>query len=273
MESEAVSFSNGTNSWETLIAALNCSTADEIACARAAPASTIKSIIEHGALSFGPVVDGTTRAENVTEAIVSGTAADIPILIGSNANEGSAFAAAYGNLSTFLAVAFPSAPAAYLEEVTAAYPRSIYPTDLDIISQINTEVTFQCAAATIANLTTARGLPVYRYYYNGTFPNTQPFPGAGAFHSSEISEVFGTYNKTGATTQEITLSNYMKTAWANFAKNPEAQPQPSWPRIGSTSKDLLTLQSSGRGGGPAVVQYNLDFRCQLYAPVYQATGL
>jgi carboxylesterase type B len=273
MESEAASFSNGSNSWDALIAALDCGTEDPLTCARAAPATTIKNIIEMEALSFGPVVDNITETGNVRDAITSGTAADIPILIGTNANEGSIFALEFGTLDAFIAGSFGGSPPAFTDAILAAFPRSEFPTDLDIIAAIITQVTFQCAAATIANLTEARGLPVFRYFFNGSFPNAQPIPNAGAFHSSEIAEVFNTFTRTGATVQQARLALYMNAAWANFAKDPFVQPMPNWPRLGSKPADLLTLQAGGISGGPAVPQDTIDFNCPLFAPVYLVTGL
>ncbi|CAF1552733.1 unnamed protein product [Adineta steineri] len=75
------------------------------------------------------------------------------------------------------------------------------------------------------------GQPIWRYVYNAYFPNQQPLPGLRAYHSSEIFEIFGTYNQHGATQQQIQLSNFMQTAWANFAKNPSGGP--GWNSISS----------------------------------------
>ncbi|KAF2729963.1 alpha/beta-hydrolase, partial [Polyplosphaeria fusca] len=85
-----------------------------------------------------------------------------------------------------------------------------------------TEVAFQCPAKYLANETTAIGVAAWRYFFDATFPNY--FPNLGAFHTAEIEEVFGTYNRTGATQRQIDISNEMMTAWANFAKDPMGGP-------------------------------------------------
>lgn len=69
----------------------------------------------------------------------------------------------------------------------------------------------------------------YRYYYNASFPNTELFPGAGVFHSSEIVSVFGTYPQVGATREQTALSYLMQRVWANFAKDPYSGA--GWPEV------------------------------------------
>lgn len=279
LESEATDGGNGTASWEALIVALNCTTSDQVACARAAPAATLKSIVEHQALGFPPVADNVTRAADVKAAFTSGTAADVPIIIGTNGNDGSVFALEFGSLSNFVNSTFTAggAPQSYIDQILAQYPDSQFPSDLDKIGAIITDVTFQCPAAQIANLTASRGIDAYRYIYNASFANTQPLGiYEGAWHSSEIPEVFQTYNRTKATTQQVALSRYMNTAWANFAKDPCKQPAHDWPALGKASSDVQTFQTTAAGSavsGPALSAEAADARCAIFAPVILLQGL
>ena len=41
--------------------------------------------------------------------------------------------------------------------------------------------------------------------------------------------LFGTFNKSTATSAEIDLSQTLQSAFANFAKNPNTSPAPNWP--------------------------------------------
>lgn len=44
--------------------------------------------------------------------------------------------------------------------------------------------------------------------------------------------MFGTYHRANATREQIALSKYMQTAWANFAKGPAKRPGWAvWPTI------------------------------------------
>ena len=278
LESEAAAFTgSGPASWETLVAAVGCTAAtSQIDCVRTVPATTIQSVIEHAALSFPPTVDNKTETGNVALAITSHTAAQVPILIGTNANEGRPFAAEDGldeplNVTTVLATTLPGFPALQAA-IAAAYPLSVYRTPYFAIAAIITDSTFLCPTSALANLAATSGYPVWRYYFNATFPNTQLFPDAGVYHSSEIPLVFGTYPTAGATAQEVALSRYMQTAWARFAKDPTGGP--GWPMLGSElDVDLGDLGPDGLFGEVTVQQVVVDYICPLYAPLIAVEGL
>jgi carboxylesterase type B len=69
------------------------------------------------------------------------------------------------------------------------------------------------------------------YFYNAFFPNVELYPGAGVFHGSEVTAVFGTYPKEGATAEQDAVSAVMQRVWANFAKDPYSGP--GWPQVPS----------------------------------------
>lgn len=220
------------------------------------------------------------------------------------------------NLTAYVKTAFSAVPS-LVPAITAAY-RIGSPgisNDYDAISAIATDLTFQCVsvpstpnnphlhlpqpAALHANATARIGIPVWRYYFNASFSNTQAYPQLGAFHSSEIPLIFKTYPKPNTTTQEYALSSFMSGAWARFAKNPLAGP--GWNPVGTGqagsvlsgaydqvidgiyygdsgnatagSWDLGVLGDVGglRSGGVTVLpQSQIDYRCSLFKPIYQA---
>lgn len=112
--------------------------------------------------------------------------------------------------------------------------------------------------------------------FNATFPNTQFFPNAGVFHASELWITFGTYEPTNVTTQELALSNYMRGAWARFAKDPVAGP--GWNAVGTGSGyfggagdlDLGLIGSDGNAGVKVIKQRDVDHRCPLWTPILTA---
>jgi len=78
-----VNLDNDPASWNTLASALNCSTStDVLACVRAADVLTIKSIVEHLALSFGPHSDNVTQLQFPELARATGNIAKVPIMTG-----------------------------------------------------------------------------------------------------------------------------------------------------------------------------------------------
>jgi carboxylesterase type B len=273
-----------TPSWDALAAALDCTGTSNLTCIRAAPALSIKSIIEHQALVFNPVADNVTLVSNPAQARLSGNIAHIPVLSGTNAQEGRVFEVGQSNITQFVETTFGKV-LGLPEQVLASYPvgGAEFPTDYDAISQIVTEVTFQCSDALFANATASVGIPSWRYYYNASFPDAEPYDFLGVYHSSEIPQVFGSYLLTnplvGPTVQEYALSSFMNGAWAKFAKNPAGGP--GWNAIGSggsyylgaSGQDLGVLGNVGNTNGSGVTvisEYGVDFRCDLYKPLYSA---
>ena len=260
---------NGTLSWLSLVEALNCSSAKSaLACVRAKPATQIKSIEEHLVLSFAPAIDNLTTLSDPQQARAQSRIANVPVLTGTNSQEGRVTEVRQNNITAFLAATFPQSTELQ-QAVLAAYPlgQNGLNTPYDVISQIWTEFFFQCPTAIEANSSSAAGYPTWRYYFNASFPNTQGFPSGGVYHSSEIRLVFGTYAAPGTTAQEYALSQFMQGSWARFAKNPTLGP--GWNRLGTfDGYDVGALGANGSSGVTVIPQAEVDARCELYKPVY-----
>ena len=240
--------------WGTLAAALNCSTSytSNLTCIRAANATTIKSIIETQSLEFNPTFDNKTFYVNAAERRTNGLIPSIPVLGGSNSQEGRVFEVTQNDSRPFLEQ-ITANTSSLIDAIAAAYPLSGFdsgPTPYDQLSQLFTEYVFQCTAGLWANASANAGIPTWQYYFNASFSNTQPVPGIqalGAYHSSEIPIVFGNYPQINVTTQEYALSKTMLGAWAKFAKNPAGGP--GWNPVGTGSPELVL--AAARGIGPA----------------------
>lgn len=131
--------------------------------------------------------------------------------------------------------------------------------------------TFFEPAAIVTNDSITGGFPTWRYYYNATFPDIQPFPGLGVYHSSEIPVVFGTFTlanpAVAPTAQEIALSKTVQTLWATFAKDPLKGP--GW----AEGPDVLAnIGSDGSTGFDVIEASLIDERCPIFAPVYAELG-
>lgn len=211
---------------------------------------------------------------------------------GTNAQEGRVFEFGQSNLTQYLTTTFTGAAAALIPYIRAAYPAvgnvAGINQDFDVISDIFTDLVFQCAQALWANASSsAAKVPTWRYYYNASFPNQEIFVGSGVYHSSEIIQVFQTYpggpvnnNTLGPeglqptqlppTSQQVALSKFMNQAWAAFAKDPMAGP--GWPALGSFQEDLASLGPLGSSGATMIKQSAVDFRCPVWFPIYKAVG-
>lgn len=270
--------SNSTSSWASLLEHTNCANATSgIDCVRKVPAAEIKDIIEHNALSFKWVKDNDVTVANTPRKTRTESKpgvsipARVPVLIGNNADEGAAFSFSF-NLTVaaaYLSMGVDSVN--YLKKLNEAYAvgSSGIPNEKVQLQRVIADFLMNCATRQYTDETTAVGIDTWRYFYNGTFPGTDPFPGLGAWHAAEINIVFGTYDKSKGTPFQAELSAKMQKVWADFAKDPTKGP--GWGKVnkvgvfgfgsGDDKKALHTVDAS-----------ELDSRCKFFTPFYAAIG-
>jgi len=187
-------------------------------------------------------------------------------MVGNTQDDGSLFAVGLTNLSDYLTTTFGTLVT--VDEMHALYPGL---DDNLIISQIVKDFEFLCPAELWGGAAVGAGIPnVFRYSYGAVFADLQLFPNAGAWHSSELPERFGTFNRSTATAPEATLSGTMQTLVANFVKNPAQSPAAHWPKYlpGNTTTTLAKLAYSGNVEAANVVQpvgsNSLDEPCDAF---------
>ncbi|KAK8868421.1 Alpha/Beta hydrolase protein [Apiospora arundinis] len=260
----------GPAAWPLLVKSLNCTSsaavgnngtstvaqaAAELECVRAAPASSIRALVNDPSVSwtFVPVNDEITQLADPDRARAEGQIARIPLLIGTNANEGTMSTGSWTSVEAYTA-AFPLL-APYAETLKTTYPLGGLGPNGEVLADgwhvnaaIDTDVEYTCPASRVAHSAAfGLGLPVWRYFFNATFANTALGDGFGAYHSSEIPIVFGTYPAANATAAQARLSRTMQTAWADFAKDPYGA-GPGWAAVGSGEA----------GGGYPVVALDVE---------------
>lgn len=271
----------GLASYYQVAANFGCSGAlSVLACLRKVPATDLQKYITDNGVGFFEVVgDGTSVGKQSLGSLASGKFANVPVLIGSNANEATVFvniAGLDGNPDINQTLAANGIPFG----ISDATAESLYP-DLAndgsaLISQLLTDLLFTCTARTLSDAISLSGRSVWRYRYEGSFPNLQIFPNAGAWHSSEIPSVWGTYelsNQFGdATPDQIALSKYMQGIWAGFAKAPAAGFP--WPKLGSANGNELGVlggknEPAGEETRPLITS---DAPCAVFGPLLIAAG-
>ncbi|KAK2601881.1 hypothetical protein QQS21_004568 [Conoideocrella luteorostrata] len=266
-------------SWQRLVVAAKCPPTNALACIRALPASQIKDMIEHKALDWFPIHDGGVtfadrpRVDRLRSRRENSRVARVPILIGSTAND--AGVAVYGRLDVkkVLSAILPEGtPLGFITTLLAAYPVGS-PGLLDTnaqLARILTELAFQCPSAIVAEDSRAVGIPSWRYFFNASFANSELYPGSGAYHSSEIKPVFGTYPRDGATPFNAQLSVVMQKAWADFAKNPTQGPGwASVPEVAVLGGGATPgLDDVGRQAVTVIRSDQIDQRCPLFKVIY-----
>jgi carboxylesterase type B len=267
---------NYSGSWNAMVAGVKCADAkDVLACVRKVPRRVLTNAIERRALSFYPVIDNVTVLPHQETFRAKGKIAPIPILTGTTANEGRSFLVPYYNATSSV----PYLTSVWkLTEEQATLLAGLYPIGSKYISsayeqmsQIQTDLSFTCPAAFQFNGTHEAGYPVHRYVYTGNFPNTRWWPdiNTGAYHSSEIRTIFGTYYRKGATEPQKRLSKYMQKTWADFAKDPKAGPGwRGWPNVMSLGPD-----ANGKGVGHITTAEEFDWKCAFVRLLYESVGV
>ncbi|KAM0189122.1 hypothetical protein ACHAPI_010140 [Fusarium lateritium] len=250
-------------SWNVLVDALGCSQSETYLssrdCIAKAPAESIQEVLQSHNLAFTPIVDNITNGPSFQDAAERSTA-KVPILIGTNAAEGTILASVMPPVEVLLEGIFGN------DSDAKSLARSAYPdnsTDTELKSWITTDYTYTCATSAITNSAVSSGHKVWRYYFNASFPNNQPFEGAGAWHTSEIPLVFGTYRQDNETlAEQVRLSRSMQQAWGDFAKYPELGP--GWAAIGTSANDLRLFDTGGGVCGQSLEEGIVDAICKYF---------
>jgi para-nitrobenzyl esterase len=186
-----------------------------------------------GAFPIGPSFGNDCLPLDPVEAMRRGEAHRVPLIVGTNAEEGRLFTRFLGMLPTnkpmVEALLADTDPAAR-ERITAAYPG--YP-DRSACIRLGGDFAFGSAAWQIAE---AHGIhaPVYSYRYDFA-PRMLRWSGLGATHATELLAVFDVYRTrfgvllTGAVDRRAALrvSNDVQRRWRSFSRS--GVPGDDWP--------------------------------------------
>jgi para-nitrobenzyl esterase len=215
--------------------------------------------------SSWPVIDGYVLPRSPEETFRQGNQNDVPLLTGSNADEGTMFAHV-SNAHDFISQAksrFGANEATYL---------GVYPASNDAEATASSEASlrddwFGWQNWTWARLQASTGkAPVYYYYYNQPLPAPQqqifhenPGYAFKASHGAEIPYIFHTLSIPGGpvTHADTHLSEVVSRYWINFAKsgNPNGHGLPIWPAFQPHAPRAMYL-------GPAVAAERVHDRAQ-----------
>ena len=229
-----------------------------VACLRALPASKLLSDpstnLDTLAATWVPDVDGYVETHTLQDAWSGGAYDHVPMLVGTNLNEGRLFVFLFDELPHLSALT-PAEYTAYAQQtfgsnassVLAQYPISAYgATDL-AKGQLVTDGYFACPAEYVADHASATGGHVWRYEFadpNPPFSNLDPFMALGDMHFSEVPYLF---NLATLTPAQSALSAQMVSAWTNFASTgqPGAIGDTAWPQWSSSAPETMVLTSVG----------------------------
>ncbi|EPD62449.1 carboxylesterase/lipase family protein [Streptomyces sp. HGB0020] len=247
---------------------LGCAT---VACLRGKPA---REILEaQGGFDWAPVVGGAFLPVQPEQAIANGTASRVPVINGSNKDEGRLFAFSSFDLAgtPLTAEQYPGVMRdSFGDEALRRYPLADYPTPTIAYATALGDTLFSCSALRLDGLLAARG-PVYSYEFaDRTSP---PFASLrdlhtdfdfGATHVNEIQYLFKHFGlDSPLNAEQRALSRQMVQYWGSFVRTgvPVAEGQPAMPaRPGM----VLSLKTASEGGNTLSGSVHEDHRCDLW---------
>ncbi|KAH8178474.1 carboxylesterase family protein [Sarocladium implicatum] len=210
----------------------------QLACLQRVDAKEIQQVLSFGntGTRFTPVPENITAFANYTERLEKGQFANLPLITGSNTNEGAGF----GNFS-----------------ISGMTPGQ-YEAGLNAIT---------CPVARESKARDALDLVTYRYLYGGNFSNISPLPWIGATHSAELPILFGTHSeyRGNSTKYEWEVADLMQGLWLSFANNPSEDPSEggfTWPKY-KGDKDTMVLFAVDDEAAQLVSRQVVDVECNV----------
>ncbi|MGH3558331.1 MAG: carboxylesterase/lipase family protein [Mycobacterium sp.] len=203
-----------------------------------------------GAFPIGPVFGDDYLPLDPTEAMRHGQAHRVPLIVGTNAEEGRLFTRFLRLLPTtepMIEALLAEAGPAERERITAAYPD--YP-DRSACIRLGGDFAFGSAAWEIAEVHGSHA-PAYLYRYDFT-PRMLRWSGLGATHATELLAVFDIYRtKFGALLgaaadrrSALRVSDEIQRRWRSFSST--GVPGNDWPAYTSTDRAVMVFDHKSR---------------------------
>ncbi len=237
--------------------------APTLADLRAKPAADVLK----GGRGGGPIIDGYFLPEDVGKTFAEGKQNDVPVLLGSNKDEGTFFMQ-------------PTTAAKFIEQAHRRYGDladnflKLYPAGSDEEANASQLAAFRDELGWVmrnwASLQTKTGKSkAYLYYFTHEPPPAQTASprggfGSGATHGAEAAYVFE--NLLGArpwTDLDRQVADTISSYWVNFAANgnPNGKGLPTWPAY---QPDRRLILGDKVEVGPGLTQAQIDFYQSRY---------
>ncbi|XP_059086182.1 cholinesterase-like [Tigriopus californicus] len=245
---------------------------------------------------FVVTLDGNFITEAPQEALENDViSSKIPVLLGSNANEGfydlmafkpdifpdrqldmSDMELSEKDFEDVIESIFPNYPAFIRRLIRHEYKDMIASNvtgRFQALDQIFGDASYVCDTEHFAQTVSGQGNNVYRYHFNHR-SSQDPWPKySGSKHGDEIEFVFGSPLKNNSlyNGDELSLTETMMTYWLNFIKTGNPNPLTlltSWPKYEEPRWAYLNLTAEFNDG--KVFERGLDGRCEFWNEILPA---
>lgn len=236
-----------------LAVALSCdSETDVVACMRAADADAIVAAMPAaegfffgGGATWSPALDGVRFTDDPNVLIASGAGSDVPVLMGTNADEGTLFLA-LANLEldeTSYAATLNATFGDDAAAVLAEYPVSNFDDANAAMAAVVGDGIFVCPARRLARTFDSIGQSAWLYHFTRV-TNWLFFPNLGAFHASELAFIFQIpFPGVTLTPEDKSLGAEMLGYWTRFAKtgDPNGDDAVTWDAYTTSADNHIEL--------------------------------
>ena len=211
----------------------------ELQCMQRVDANKLQQVVSFGvpsSVGLTPVADNVTAFLDVAVRLKESKIAALPMILGSNANEGTEF---------------------------GAFNES----GMSLQQYRNGFAIIGCPVSGETHRRADAGLVTYRYEYAGNFSNVSPLPWIGATHSAELPLLFGTHYeyRGNSTAFEWDVSASMQALWLSFASDPNKEPKNtagfSWLKY-KTGTDNMALFADSEKVAQLVSGDRVDSYCR-----------
>jgi para-nitrobenzyl esterase len=228
--------------------------------------------IMNGDNNLKPIVDGKVLPRQPAQVFADSKQMAMPTLVGSNADEGTAYPVAMSPAA--FAAAAEKRYGADAQRLLALYPAA---TDAEARAASYAVMRDRTFASPMRRWASEQSVtaPVYMYHFSRVQPFVEgvgyqqqnPATGMGAYHGAEMAYAYGTLDvlnrlaRTRAWTEEDRrFSDAMMSYWVNFARtgNPNGEGLPAWPAY-KLGNEQVMLFGKAIASGALPNKAQLDF--------------